>query len=215
MRRLTLIPVFLLCALFAHPCLAIKIVFEDPPVGTLPRNFTTTRTGGPAGGLWQIAEDATAPSGKQVLAQLSSDGAEAAFNLCVTGEKKYKDVDLIVSFKAIKGDVDQGGGLIWRYRDANNYYVCRMNPLESNFRVYKVVDGKRTQLATSDVRIPLNQWHEMRVIHEGKRIRCFLDNTLRLEADDATLGDAGNVGLWTKADAVTHFDDLAIEQPSP
>jgi hypothetical protein len=105
----------------------------------------------------------------------------------------------------------------WRYRDANNYYVCRMNPLESNFRLYKVVDGKRGQLATSDVamKIPLNQWHEMRVIHEGKRIRCFLDGALRLEAEDATFGDAGNVGLWTKADAVTRFDDLAIEQPSP
>ena len=142
-----------------------------------------------------------------------SDGGEAAFNLCVTGETKYKDVDLTVSFKAIKGDTDQGGGLIWRYRDANNYYLCRMNPLESNFRVYKVADGKRTQLATSDVKIPLNQWHELRVIHEGKRIRCFLDNTLRLEVEDATLGDAGNVGLWTKADAVTHFDDLRIAKP--
>jgi hypothetical protein len=211
MLRSGLLAAYLLAVLLANPCFAIKWGFEDPAVGTLPGSWTVTRTGEGGGSVWQVAEDTTAPSGKQVLAQISSDAPRPVFNLCVTEEKKYKDVDLSVSFKAIKGDIDQGGGPVWRYRDANNYYICRMNPLESNFRVYKVVDGKRTQLATSDVKVPLNEWHEIRVIHEGNRIRCFLDNVLRLEAEDATFSETGYVGLWTKADAVTHFDDLKIE----
>lgn len=215
MSRLTWLPVLLVCALFADPCFAIKIGFEDPPPGTLFKGWTTTRTPGPGDGRWEIAADSTAPGGKQVLAQLSSDAPQEAFNLCIAGEKKYKDIDLAVSFKAIAGDKDQGGGLIWRYRDDKNYYLCRMNPRESNFRVYKVLDGKPTQLATSDVKVLMSQWHEMRVIHEGNRIRCFLDGMLRLEAEDVTLVEAGQVGLWTKADAITHFDDLTIEPPSP
>lgn len=208
MRRVALIS---LCLLWPSVVLGIEWRFEDATAGNLPGSWTATRTGIGAGSVWQVVEDTTAPSGKQVLAQLSSDGPKPVFNLCVTDETSYKDVDLSVSFKAIKGDIDQGGGPVWRYRDANNYYVCRMNPLESNFRVYKVVDGKRTQLGDSEVKLPLGEWHEIRVIHQGKRIRCFLDATLRLEVEDATFGEAGLVGLWTKADAVTHFDDLKIE----
>jgi hypothetical protein len=211
MRRSALIAAGLLGVTLSSNCYAIEWHFEDPAVGTLPGSWVATRTGVGAGSVWQVAEDTTAPSGKQVLAQLSSDGPNPVFNLCVTDETKYKDLDLSVSFKAIKGDIDQGGGPVWRYRNANNYYICRMNPLESNFRVYKVVEGKRTQLATSDVKVPLGEWHEIRVIHEGKRIRCFLDGILRLEVEDAAFSEAGFVGLWTKADAVTHFDDLKIE----
>ena len=87
----------------------------------------------------------------------------------------FTDVDLSVAFKAVAGKLDQGGGLVWRYKDANNYYIARMNPLEDNYRVYKVVAGKRTQLGSVDVKIPSGEWHTLRVVHKADHIQCYLD----------------------------------------
>jgi hypothetical protein len=133
------------------------------------------------------------------------------FNLCVAQNTSYQDVDFSVAFKAVRGQKDQGGGLVWRYQDANNYYVCRMNPLEDNFRVYKVVDGKRTQLGTKeDLKVPVGEWHTLRVKQAGDRIECYLDGRKYLEVRDETFRKAGKVGLWTKADAQTYFDDFKV-----
>jgi hypothetical protein len=100
-------------------------------------------------------------------------------------------VDLSVSLKAVSGKIDRGGGLVWRYRDANNYYMTRWNPLEDNFRVYKVVAGKRTQLATVDVKLDAEKWHTVRAVQTGNRMVCYLDGKMMLEANDDTFPDAG------------------------
>jgi hypothetical protein len=115
-----------------------------------------------------------------------------------------------VSFKAVCGVIDQGGGPVWRYQDADNYYIARANPLESNYRVYKVIDGKRIQLDSADIEVPAGCWHRLRVVHKGDEIRCYLNGKLLLEVTDTALRTEGRVGLWTKADAVTLFDDLQV-----
>jgi hypothetical protein len=149
-----------------------------------------------------------------VLAQTAA-GPSLLFNLCVQQDGDYKDVELRVAFKAIKGDKDQGGGFVWRYQDANNYYVARMNPLEDNYRLYHVVAGKRTQLETKEeLKVPTGTWHTLLVKMVGDRIECYLDDKKQLEAKDATITKAGKVGLWTKADAQTHFDGFQVRDLS-
>ena len=184
----------------------------DAKVGELPHGWLAAKTGEGPGSVWQVVEDATAPKGKKVLAQTSDKGPDGLFNLCVAENTSYKDIDLAVAFKAVAGKTDQGGGPVWRYKDANNYYVARMNPLEDNYRVYKVVDGKRTQLGSADVKIPAGEWHTQRVVHKADHIQCYLDGKLYLDVKDDTFKDAGKVGLWTKADAQTEFADLEAKQ---
>jgi hypothetical protein len=114
--------------------------------------------------------------------------------------------------KAVAGKVYQGGGLVWRYQDANNYYVARYNPLETNYRLYKVVRGKRVQLATKEgLDQPAGKWIALKVEHEGDAIECYLDGRKLLEAKDSAIQNPGKVGLWTKADAQSHFDNLEVE----
>jgi hypothetical protein len=116
-----------------------------------------------------------------------------------------------VAFKANKGDKDQGGGIVWRYQDANNYYIARMNPLEDNFRVYKVVAGKRAkEFQNAEVKVKAGEWHTLKVRMVGDHIQCYLDGKKYLDVKDSTFARAGKIGLWTKADAQTHFDDLKV-----
>ncbi|MBI2825545.1 MAG: DUF1080 domain-containing protein [Planctomycetia bacterium] len=187
--------------------------FDSAQPGTLPSPWSAAQTGEGHGSVWKVVEDSSAPSGSKVFAQTSSEGPNLLFNVCVANDTDQQDVDLSVKFKAIKGANDQGGGLVWRYRDANNYYIARMNPLEDNFRVYKVEKGKRTQLETADVKVPAGEWHALRVVHRGNRIQCYLDGKLCLTAMDDTFKGSGKIGLWTKSDAVTHFDDLTLDTP--
>ncbi|MBN2477171.1 MAG: hypothetical protein JXB62_21365 [Pirellulales bacterium] len=194
--------------------------FEDAAAGKLPSGWKAATTGEGAGSVWSVETDAAAPAGPKVLAQTSSEGPRPLFNLCIAEETSYRDLDLRVAMKAVRGKIDQGGGPVWRLRDKDNYYIARMNPLENNYRVYKVVDGKRTQLASADVEAkddagkpaPLTgAWHTIRIVQRGDRIRCYLHGKLLLEASDATFREAGKVGLWTKADAVTSFDGLSVK----
>jgi len=153
-----------------------------------------------ATGEWKVAEGG-------VLAQLASS-PDAAFNVALVEGTSLEDLDLSVRLRAREGKVDRGGGLIWRARDANNYYVARFNPLEDNFRVYHVKDGKRTELESADAKLDPAAWHTVRVRMVADRIECFLDGERLLDVIDATFPLAGMVGLWTKADARTEFDDL-------
>jgi hypothetical protein len=184
--------------------------FEDAAVGKLPEGWTADKTGKGAGSVWKIVEDKDAPKGPKVLAQTSPDGPGPLFNLCVNNKTTFKDLDLSVAFKAVAGEVDQGGGPVWRYQDANNYYVARANPLENNFRVYKIVDGKRTQLATAKIEGVKGKWQTIRIVHKGDHIQCYLDGKLHLDVKDDAFKAAGKVGFWTKADAQTYFDNLVI-----
>ncbi|MBI3465826.1 MAG: DUF1080 domain-containing protein [Planctomycetes bacterium] len=187
--------------------------FEDAQIGKLPEGWSSAKTGKGPGSVWKVTEDESAPAGSKVLTQTSPDGPNPLFNLCVADATSYKDIDLTASFKALTGKLDQGGGLVWRYKDANNYYVTRMNPLEDNFRVYKVAGGKRTQLGSSDVTAAAGKWHTIRVVQKGDHIQCYLNGKLHLDVKDDTFTSGGKVGLWTKADAVTSFDKLSVSAP--
>ena len=203
------------CILFAWLLLAgfdesaVRWTYEDARVGQLPEGWSAAKTGEGPGSVWRIVEDDTAPEGPNVLAQTSAEGPRPLFNLCVLDEGTYGDVLITLSLKAVAGEIDQGGGPVWRYQDADHYYICRHNPLENNFRIYKVIDGKRTQLATADSRAESGKWHTITVAMRGDTIVCSI-NGKELEVRDDAITKAGKVGLWTKADAVTYFDDFHV-----
>ena len=143
----------------------------------------------------------------QVLAQTATD---QAFPVTLWKARRYADVDASVRFKPISGQIDASGGIVFRARDTRNYYVVRANSLEDNFRLYTVIDGTRRQIAGVRVEPPkLGAWHELRVVAVGSHIQAHLDGRLLLDHRDETF-DSGWVGLWTKADAVTEFDDLVV-----
>lgn len=203
----------LLCALAfvaGADAMSLRWDFEDQAPGQPPKGWTAAKTGEGKGSEWKIVEDASAPKGAKVLAQTSSEAPGSLFNLCVAEEASLRDVDLSVAFKAVTGEGDQGGGPMWRYRDPNNYYIARMNPLEKNYRVYKVVNGMRTQLGSATVEAPAGKWHTIRVVHKADHIQCYLNGKPLLAVKDDTFKEAGKIGLWTKADAVTYFDDLQV-----
>jgi hypothetical protein len=170
--------------------------FDQDPTGKIAKDFKAST------GEWSVVADGK----NRVLAQTAKND-DSTFNIALVEETNFRDIDLSVRLKAVAGKVDQGGGVVWRARDVRNYYLCRFNPLESNFRLYKVVDGKRTQLESA--KVPGDaEWHTLRITATGSAIQCFLDGKLHLEADDTTFRGAGQIGLWSKADAQTHFDDL-------
>jgi hypothetical protein len=173
--------------------------FEDK---ALPSGFT------PSSGTWSIVDDASAPSPKRALAQ-TARSATSEFNVLLGPLEDSADVEVGVKLRAISGEIDQGGGLVWRARDAQNYYVARVNPLESNLRVYKVVDGVRQQLDGAEVEVA-DGWHELTCTMRRDAIQCALDGRVLLRSRDTTFAGAGRVGLWTKADAETRFDDLSV-----
>jgi hypothetical protein len=185
--------------------------FGKDDLGKLPEGWKAAKTGKGEGSVWKVVEDATAPGKTGCALAQAASGPGPLFNLCVAEDAEFKDGSVAVSFKAVEGERDQGGGLVWRYRDANNYYVTRMNPLEDNYRVYKVVAGKRIQLGTKErIKVPVGEWHTLEVRTEGDRIACYLDGRKELEVTDDTFPKAGKVGLWTKSDARTYFDDFRV-----
>jgi len=190
---------------------AHKWDFDHLAVGAGPPGFTIAQTGpAKSKATWAVMADSDAPSQPNVLALTHTENRGRAFNLLIADAAEPADLDLSVKVKAHRGKEDQGGGLIWRCRDENNYYVCRVNPLEGNYRVYKVEGGERTMLESASIELHSNQWYTLRVTMMGEHITCYLDGKKLLEATDSTFKDAGRVGLWTKADAHTAFDDLTV-----
>jgi hypothetical protein len=180
-------------------------------LGKVPAGWKADKTGKGEGSVWKVVADDSAPSRSGLTLAQTAESPRGLFNLCVAEEGSYKDVEVRVAFKAVAGQIDQGGGIVWRYRDADNYYLARMNPLESNYRVYKVERGKRTQLGTKeDLKVPAGEWHVLKIKQAGDHIECWLDGTKHLDVKDDTFAAAGRVGLWTKADARTHFDELHV-----
>jgi len=208
------IPVVLMAVLTVFAVAADEkprtFTFSKDDVGKLPKGWKAAQTGKGDGSVWKVVQDKTAPGGPLVLAQTSAN-PNAVFNLCIAEEGKYKDVDISVAFKAVAGKGDQGGGILWRCQDNNYYYIVRMNPLEDNFRLYKVVDGKRKELVSKDdIKAESGKWHTIRVVHKGNKIQCYLNGKLLIETEDDAFQQAGKIGLWTKADAQTYFADLQI-----
>jgi hypothetical protein len=188
------------------------IRFGKDDVGKVPAGWKSDKTGKGEGSVWKVVADKTAPSKTGYVLAQTAESPSSTFNLCVAEDTSYKDVEISVAFKAIRGKKDQGGGIVWRYQDANNYYVARVNPLEDNYRVYKVVGGRRSQEFQSkeDLKVPVNEWHVLKVKMKGDHIECYLDGTKHLDVKDSTFTNAGKVGLWSKADAQTRFDDFKV-----
>lgn len=160
---------------------------------------------------WQALSDQDAPSRSNVLSITQiHDISRGVFNLCWTPQIAFQDGVIKVKVRANTGKIDQGGGPIWRTKDANNYYIARWNPLEDNFRVYFVKNAQRKQLGSAQVKADPSIWHEIEIAHKGNRIIAKFDGKKLIELEDATFSEAGGVGVWTKADAATSFDDFSI-----
>lgn len=181
--------------------------FTSDDVDKTPEGWEIAQTGEGNGSVWKVVADEAAPSQTDFVLAQTAESPRSMFNLCVIEDVSYRDVKLTVAFKSVAGKVDQGGGIVWRYVDPNHYYICRFNPLEDNLRIYKVIVGNRTQLASIDVELVAEKWHKLTVTMRGDLIVCDVDGT-RLGVRDDTLSDAGRIGLWTKADAQTHFDQF-------
>lgn len=208
------------CTLAGLLCVAVAAEETTPTIlrfskgdrGGVPGNWKAEQTGEGKGSEWEVVEDRTTPSKTGYALAQKAKGPSRLFNLCVAEKTKFKDGVVSVWFKPMAGKIDQGGGLVWRYKDAKNYYTCRYNPLEDNFRLYKVVDGKRMQLATKEeISLPAGKWYSMSITQKGNEITCTLSGNEYLKVKDDTFKDEGKVGLWTKADAQTSFDNLVIK----
>jgi hypothetical protein len=189
---------------------AKTITFDGDKVDGPPAGFTFGRTGSGKQGKWVVKAEAGAPSGANVLAQVDADSTDYRFPVAVADEPSLADVRLSVRCKPVSGKVDQGCGLIFRFADADNYYVTRANALEDNVRLYHVVKGKRVQFGGWDGKVKTGTWHELRVDAKGDHFTVYFDGTKVIESADSTFKSAGKVGVWTKADSVIYFDDLTV-----
>lgn len=193
------------------------INFDSAQPGTVPPGWTQAMTHKGGAPKWEVRKDDSAPSKPHVLAQTSNDPTEGRFPLAILDKATFKDGEVSVKFKPISGKVDQGAGIVWRYRNPDNYYVVRANALEGNVVLYKVQNGHRSSLApkgtpprTYGVRhpVPSQVWSTLRVTFSGPRFTVYFNGKELFDVEDSTFPEPGKVGLWTKADSVIYFDDF-------
>lgn len=177
--------------------------FDQSQAGKAPNGWTATQTG--AGqAIWAVVQDDTAPSKPNVLKQ----SGRATYPVCLKDGTNLKDGFVEVTFKALSGKEDQAGGVVWRASDANNYYIARANALEDNVTIYHTVNGRRTEKKRASMTVAANQWHTLRVDFQANHFTVTFNGQRALEWDDETFKEGGMVGVWTKADSVTVFDDF-------
>lgn len=186
------------------------INFDSCEVGGFPENFSTALTGGGGAISWVVREDNTAPVGHKVLVQESSNATKYRFPLCVYDKIIARDVSAEVSYKPISGTVDEAGGIVLRY-NPENYYIARANALENNVILFKTVRGKRSKIKEVPVKVTAGQWHTLGFEAKGKRLTVTFDGRVVIDRNDTTFTGAGKVGLWTKADSVSAFDNFRID----
>ena len=179
----------------------ITFNFDNEVVGKLPADWTA------ATGTWMITADGTNKAMKQ-----TGKNEGDMFNICVQNKLKYQNLEMEIRIKALEGEEDRGGGLVWRYVDAKNYYITRSNPLENNFRVYKVVNGNRKQMQSVNLKLKSGEWFTIKVVMTGSKMECYYNGQKLLSQTDDTYKEAGLVGFWSKADAVSLFDDFNIKK---
>jgi Domain of Unknown Function (DUF1080) len=193
-----------------------KVDFSEDPVGQAPKGFEfghTAKVGAP--GKWVVQAEGS----NKYLAQIDPDNTRSRFPVAVLSDVTAADVDLSTRFRPVSGRVDQAAGLVWRFQNEDNYYIVRANALENNVVLYKVEKGKRTDLPLKGegrtygkkAQVPSGQWSTLRVVAAGPRFEVFLNGSKLYDVEDSTFSQAGKVGLWTKADSVTQFDDVTIE----
>jgi hypothetical protein len=182
---------------------AETVNFDDMKAGGPPPGWTATQTGSGMA-KWAIEKDDSAPSKPNVLKQ----SGQATYPVCLKDDTNVKDGFVETKFKPVAGKEDQAGGLIWRAKDSNNYYIGRANALEDNVTIYHTVNGKRTEKKRTRTKVVSGEWHTLRVDFSGNHFTVTFDGKKAIEWDDDTFKDAGKVGVWTKADSVTLFDDF-------
>jgi hypothetical protein len=197
-------PTFFAATLIAAAAAAQTVDFDKAATGKPPAGWTATQTGS-GQAAWSVVQEATAPSKPNVLKQ----AGQATYPVCLKDDTSIKDGFVEVKFKAISGRDDQAGGLVWRAKDSNNYYVARANALEDNVTIYHTINGRRTEKKRANMKVATNQWHTLRVDFQGRHFTVSFNGQKALDWDDETFKDAGKIGVWTKADSVTLFDDFA------
>jgi len=185
------------------------IAIDQMMPGSPPAGFTFARTGRGAEGNWTVVEDPTASTGR-AIEQSSTDRTDYRFPLAIHDGLSAANLNVELRFKAVGGKIDQAGGIAVRLEDADNYYVARANALEDNVRFYRVVNGRREQLAGADLKVTANEWHTFGLRAEGKQFTISYDGKALFGVTDKTFTEAGGVALWTKADSVTRFDAVKL-----
>lgn len=185
--------------------------FDDDKVDEIPMGFQSALTGKGDPGRWIVKKTQHSPSADNIVIQNRPDATDYRFPMLIVDGVSYKDCMVFVKFRAEGGKVNQAGGLVFRYKDNNNYYVLRADVLENNVRLYKVLNGKQMQMSSKNIGVTPKEWHLLKVVCKGDKIQCFFENTKVLEVSDDTF-DSGSVGLWTKSDSYTIFDDLVMQE---
>jgi hypothetical protein len=215
MTTMKYVPLLLMVTVMTLHSATRKVDFSQDAVDQPPKGFEfahTARVGRP--GKWIVQNDGT----NKVLAQTDADSTRSRFPVAVLSDAVTADGDLSVRIKPISGRVDQAAGLVWRYQNQDNYYIVRANALEDNVVLYKVENGRRTDLPVKGegrtygkkTEVPAGQWSTLRVVAAGRIFEVYFNGAKLYEVEDATFTQPGKVGVWTKADSVTQFDDLTV-----
>jgi 3-keto-disaccharide hydrolase len=200
---------------------AQTVTFDRQSQGPAAKDWTVAMTHEGGAPKWEIIADPTAPSKPNVIAQTSTDKTSGRFPLAIYEKAVFVNGSVSVKFKAVSGERDQAAGIVWRYKDPDNYYIVRANALEDNVVLYKVETGKRISLEpkgtaskTYGVKhtVPKQTWSALKVDFDGPKFTVLFDGVKVMEVEDSTISSAGRTGLWTKADSVTYFDDFNVEK---
>lgn len=183
--------------------------FDDDQIDEKPVGFYFDETERAPDGKWRVVDD----QGNQVLAQLDRSSDPGRYALAVVEDSKIEHIKISVRLKVVAGDVDQAGGVMWRYQDSENYLVARIDVGERNLRLSRVRDGNRVQFGVKEkLDLKLGQWYTLRVEHRGREVKVYLDDDILIIERERHFRRPGRVGLWTIADAVIHFDDFHAER---
>lgn len=206
-------------ALLVQNIYAEMIRFDRAAVGTVPAGWTIAMTHAGGAPHWEVRRDDSAPHPPFVFAQTSADDTAGRFPLAIWDGMTLRDGDVSVAFKTVSGKVDQAAGIVWRYRDADNYYIVRANALENNVVLYKVNKGVRLSIAPKGLPsraygvkhdIPSGRWNVLRVVFKDALYTVYFNGGRLFEVEDKTFLEAGKAGLWTKADSQTYFNDFTV-----
>lgn len=208
-----LLPVLLIAMSLTGTLMAqdktITVDISAMPTGAEPPGFTFWRTGQGAPAEWRVVDEPTATK-QRVIAQTSNDTTDYRFPLAVYTAVSAKNVDVTIGFKPVAGKVDEAGGIVVRFATPDDYYVARANALEDNVNFYRVVKGRRSQIKGVSTKVAAKQWHTLGLRAEADKFTISFDGKPLFTAEDKTFTQPGKVGLWTKADSVTHFDAITI-----
>jgi hypothetical protein len=187
------------------------VTFDNGPLGKTPPEWTVAMTNHGRPARWEIVKDMSAATQPYVLAQVSTDPLRDRYPLAIFNDATFRDGEVSVRLKPVSGREVQAGGIVWRYKDENNYYLARANALEKNVQVFKVENGVRKPLmAGVHHEIPSNAWSILKVAARGNRFQVYMDHRRILQGWDNTFMSGGKVGLWTVADSVTYFDEFRV-----